>query len=85
MDAPIEVGLKRSVKAYEKERERQLYDIWLADRHSFKDEYKYDFSAYLEALIPRKIDKAKVDRDKEVIDIETQRIKQKFARKGVIE
>ena len=62
-----------------------LYAIWLSDRDKLKDQYKYDFEAYKDALIPKPIDKNKVEQDKKVIDIETQRIKEKFARKGVIE
>lgn len=83
MDAPVDIGLKRSVKAYQKAHEDFIYDVWLSDRPTLKDQYKYDFEAYKDKLNPKKIDKEQLKKTKTRIDSEVEQIKKKFAHKGV--
>ena len=84
LDAPLEVGLSRSVKAFEKDRESKIFSIWLSDRPNLKDEYKYDFESYRDRLDLKRINKKELEVKKKRIDSEVERIKHKFAHKGVI-
>lgn len=71
----LKLGFKQKQKEY-------MFQEWLNDKNSLKDDYKYNFELYYEKRTqPPKLDKDKVKKSKERIDKQVKRFREKHDRK----